>query len=137
GPANMRHMLQGAREGASDAGQSVSRRADRPPAARAGGERADGRELHPTEWDLPPHLLSVAQEVRRPHRDRGHPAQTPGARECPLEGAARIVCRTVWPPNASSRPGIIPAGSKVRDTSQPLGSWSDLTMASQRHLVIT
>src|SRR5438128_159747 len=85
----MRHMLQGAREGASDAGQSVSRGADRPPAARAGAERADGRELHPAQWDLPPHVLSVAQEVRRPHRDRGHPAQAPGARECPLEGAAR------------------------------------------------
>src|SRR6266702_779468 len=52
GPADMRHMLQGAREGASDAGQSVSRRADRPPAAGAGVERANGRELHPAEWDL-------------------------------------------------------------------------------------
>src|SRR3989442_10288742 len=31
----------------------------------------------------------MAQEVRRPHRDRGHPPQAPGARECPLEGAAR------------------------------------------------
>src|SRR6266540_14950 len=89
GPTDMRHMLQGAREGASDAGQSVSRRADRPPAAGAGAERADGRELYPAQWHLPPHLLSVAQEVRRPHGDRGHPAQAPGARECPLEGAAR------------------------------------------------
>src|SRR2546425_9231883 len=86
---DMRHMLQGAREGASDAGQSLSRRADRPPAAGAGAERADGRELHPAEWDLAPHVLSVAQEVRRPQRDRGHPPQAPGARECPLEGAAR------------------------------------------------
>src|SRR6266487_5697226 len=85
----MRHMLQGAREGTSDAGQPISRGADRPPAARAGAERADGRELYPAQWDLPPHLLSVAQEVRRPHGDRGHPAQAPGARECPLEGAAR------------------------------------------------
>jgi len=33
-----------------------------------------------------PHLPSVAQEVRRSHRDRGHPAQAPRARECPLEG---------------------------------------------------
>src|SRR2546426_4271499 len=89
GPKGMRHMLQGARKGTFDAGQSLSRRADRPPAARAGAERADGRELHPAQWDLPPHLLLVAQEVRRPHRDRGHPAQAPGARECPLEGAAR------------------------------------------------
>src|SRR5881296_444754 len=85
----MRHMLQGAREGTSDAGQPISRGADRPPAAGAGAKRADGRELYQAEWDLPPHVLSVAQEVRRPHRDRGHPAQAPGARECPLEGAAR------------------------------------------------
>src|SRR6266699_1744322 len=47
GPTDMRHMLQGAREGTSDAGQPISRRADRPPAARAGAEWADGRELHP------------------------------------------------------------------------------------------
>src|SRR5712691_10569753 len=46
GPPDLRHMLQGAREGRSDAGQPISRRADRPPAARAGVERADGRELY-------------------------------------------------------------------------------------------
>src|SRR2546427_10246700 len=82
-------MLQGAREGRSDAGQPISRRADRPPAARAGAQRADGRELYPAQWHLPPHVLPVAQEVRRSHRDRGHPAQAVGARECPVEGAAR------------------------------------------------
>src|SRR5260370_36798492 len=82
-------MVQGAGEGASDAGQPFSGGADRPPAARTRAERAAGRQLRAAARDLPPHILSVAQEVRRPHRDRGHQAPAPGARECPLEGAAR------------------------------------------------